>query len=70
MVRKHLHITSIQNHELEQISTLDLPFAEHVRRAIDEYLDKHRKKGLLGQRSPSKMKIMEGGREVAWATST
>lgn len=70
MVRKHLHLTSIQNEELEQLSTLELPFAEHVRRAIDEYLEKHRATGLLGMRSPSKMKVMEGGREVEWTITT
>lgn len=45
MIRTAIHITDKQHEELrEESDNTGLPMAELIRRAIDEYLDRRRKK--------------------------
>lgn len=45
MIRKNVHLTKVQIRELEKLADrTGLPVAEHIRRAIDEYLEKQKEK--------------------------
>lgn len=67
MIRKQIHITQAQNDFLEGLE--GLPFAEHNRRAIDDYMEKKRSELALPATSPSKMKVFKHGKEIEWNPS-
>lgn len=66
MIRKHFYLTKDQNDFLEYISKTTVSVSEHIRNAIDEYIDRKRKEGVHAQVSPSKMKVFHHGKEVEW----
>ena len=60
MVRKHLLLTNEQDRFLGKLSG---NASEHIRRAIDEYIERH--KNMDATTSPKTMKILQGGEEVS-----